>query len=137
MLVQMNLRSTTIFFLTALIPTGSLIGPRVIARNVTAEDVTESLKTKLLPQGFVFVRGDAKEAVLTLDRGMVRQANVFDCRTHVNLVHVVMELHFRYKRKGEGLEVSAFEIAVGSDSCGEVFPQATPDSVGRRDSTDR
>ena len=115
----MTLRCATIFLSTALIPTGRLLGQRVLIQNTNPASVTESLKAHLLPQGFQFVSGNAKQVLLTLDRGMVRQSNAFDCKTHVNLLHVVMELRFRFKQKASGLEVSAFEQAIASDQCGE------------------
>lgn len=115
----MNLRCLTLFLLPALIRPDLAIAQRALIQNTTPERVTEALKNRLLPQGFQFVNGGAKQLVMTLDRGMVRQANSFDCKTHVNLLHVVMELRFRYKQKTSGLEVSAFEQVIASDSCGE------------------
>lgn len=83
---------------------------KVVIPNTSPAAVLERLKGHLLPQGFKLEHGDAKQALFTLDRGMVAQ-NVSPARGA--MVHVILELHVRFKEVKAGLQVTAREEVVG------------------------
>jgi len=69
----------------------------------------EHLKARLLPQGFVLESANAKNALFTLDRGLVSQRG----NSQVPVAHIVIELQVRFKQKKEGLSVALNEDVVG------------------------
>ena len=114
---------------TFLIPS-VLTAQKVRIGSATPAAVTDSLRAYLEPQGFKAVSADGKGALLTLDRGEIRQTNLYSGGHYPSsLFHVVIELHVHYKQKNDSLEVSAEEVAVGtSEGPGEAFrrPVNTP-----------
>ena len=82
---------------------------QVVIRSATPAAVVEHLRTQLLPQGFKLESTNNKNALFTLDRGLVAQRG----NPAVPVVHVVIELQFRFKQKADGLSVTANEEAVG------------------------
>jgi hypothetical protein len=105
------------------------IAQGVTIPNVTPSQVVEALKAELIPQGFAFARANDKNAVFTLDRGMVQQqANNM---TRGSLVHIVLEFTVRFKQKEEGLQVLASEELVGNPERGTQFRRPI-DSLNER-----
>jgi hypothetical protein len=94
--------------------TTPLIAQSVVIKNATPAMVTKTAAEYLQPNGFVLVRSDSGGEELGLDRGKIPQENLFRTRRGIptNLFWVVMEVHLRYKPKGQGLEVSVYEDAV-------------------------
>jgi hypothetical protein len=71
--------------------------------------VVEHLKTRLLSQGFALEGANNKEALFTLDRGLVAQQG----NARIPTAHIVIELQFRFKQKADQLTVMGNEEVVG------------------------
>jgi hypothetical protein len=82
---------------------------QVVITNGTPAGVVEHLKTHLLSQGFNLESANNKEALFTLDRGLVAQQG----NANVPVAHIVIELRFRFKQKADKLTVSGDEEVVG------------------------
>ena len=90
-----------------------LLGQRVVIKNATPTIVSQSAEAYLRPDGFKVIRSDSAEVVLALDRGKIPQQGMYQGgRGGTNLFWVVMEVHVQFKRKADGLEVSAYEDVV-------------------------
>jgi hypothetical protein len=108
-------RSLTALLTFSLLPLGTPVtGQTVLIPHGTPAAVIDALKATLVPQGFKVGSTGDKNALFTLDRGNVIQQSG-------DVVHVVLELQVRFKRKAEGLEVAASEEAVGSATRGMDF----------------
>jgi hypothetical protein len=81
----------------------------VVIPHATPAAVVDRLKAQLVPQGFKLESANDKNALFTLDRGLVAQRGNAD----VPIAHVFIELQFRFKQESEGLSVTANEEAVG------------------------
>ena len=82
---------------------------QVVVQNGTPAVAVEHLKTHLLSQGFTLESANNKEALFTLDRGLVaQQGNV-----SVPTAHIVIELQFRFKQKTDKLTITGNEEVVG------------------------
>lgn|SRR5574341_1965498 len=87
-----------------------LTAQRVLIKGATPQDVIREVNERLSGQGFKLEDSSEKRARFGLDRGLVSQTRAPGPMS----VPVVLELHLRFKQKDEGLEVHAYEEAVGA-----------------------
>jgi hypothetical protein len=105
----MRPRSMTPWLFALVLITSQAHAQQVVIQNATPAVVVEHLKTRLLSQGFTLESANNKEAMFTLDRGLVaQQGNV-----SVPTAHIVIELQFRFKQKADKLTVTGNEEVVG------------------------
>lgn len=88
-----------------------LASQRVLIKGATPTEVTVAIHKRVVSQDFVLEDSSQKQAIFTRDRGLVSQTAA---NGMVIAVHVVLELHIRYKQKGDSLQVEAREEAVGA-----------------------
>ena len=88
----------------------SLFGQRVTIRAVSPSDVVVAMQKRLGDQGFKLADSSKKQAMFTLDRGMVSQTAA---NGMPQSVHVTLEFHLRFKPKADSLQVDASEEVVG------------------------
>jgi hypothetical protein len=105
----MRINSLPLWPLAYLLVTNQTSAQQVLIRGGTPAAVVEHLKTQLLPQGFVLESASNKNALFTLDRGLVAQQG----NPTIPVVHVVIEFQVRFKQKPDGLSVTAKEEVVG------------------------
>ena len=87
----------------------ALPGQRVTIKGATPRDVVVAIEKRLVPQQFQLADSSEKNAMFTLDRGMVSQKG----SSMVGSVHVTLELRLRFKAKTDSLQVDASEEVVG------------------------
>jgi hypothetical protein len=148
----LHTRSAALFLATILLPR-SVCAQQVIIHNATPAAVVGQANTQLAPQGFVLEDSSAKSALFVLDRGLVTQG----ANAPVPVVHIWIELQFRFRLKGSELRVDANEEVVGNrksrlefrkpadsdrpnvqrllDSIRTNLESSTVDTAAKRDST--
>jgi hypothetical protein len=82
----------------------------VTIHGATPEAVVGQANTQLAKQGFVLEDSSAKSALFVLDRGLVTQG----ANAPIPVVHIWIELQFRFREKGNDLRVDANEEVVGN-----------------------
>ena len=82
----------------------------VTIHHATPGAVVGQVKTQLAAQGFVLEDSSAKSALFVLDRGLVTQG----ANAPIPVVHIWIELQFKFKEKGDDLRVMANEEVVGN-----------------------
>jgi hypothetical protein len=95
--------------IASLLGSTQAVAQQVLIPGASPDTVMEHLKARLLPQGFVLESANAKNALFTLDRGLVSQRG----NSQVPVAHIVIELQVRFKQKKEGLSVALNEDVVG------------------------
>jgi len=88
----------------------SLSAQRVTIKGASPTDVVVAIQNRLDSQSFKLADSSKKQALFTLDRGMVSQTAANGMPMSV---HVTLELHLRYKQKTDSLQVDASEEVVG------------------------
>lgn len=88
----------------------SLVAQRVTIKGASPTDVVVAIQKRLDSQGFKLADSSKKQAMFTLDRGMVSQTAANGMPMSV---HVTLELRLRYKQKTDSLQVDASEEVVG------------------------
>jgi hypothetical protein len=80
----------------------------VVIHGAAPAAVVEELKAELLPQNLTLDYAGDDHALFLLDRGIVAQRD-----NRLPVVHVTIEFQFHFKKKADGLHVTAAEEAVG------------------------
>lgn len=88
----------------------ALPGQRVTIKGATPGDVVVAIHKRLATQKFELADSSKKNALFTLDRGMVSQTSGSGM---VQSVHVTIEFRLRFKAKTDSLQVDASEEVVG------------------------
>lgn len=88
----------------------ALSAQRATIKGASPTDVVVAIQKRLDSQGFKLADSSKKQAVFTLDRGMVSQTAANGMPMSV---HVTLELRLRYKPKPDSLQVDASEEVVG------------------------
>ena len=96
--------------LAILVVTPALAAQRVMITGASPSAVIVAMHKRLSSQGFRLEDSSKKQAQFALDRGMVSQTSGSGL---VRSVPVILELHVRFKEKGDSLQVDAYEEAVG------------------------
>ena len=105
-----SLRSVALFIpLLAFSP--SLSAQRVTVKGASPSDVVVAMQKRLSAKGFKLADSSRKQAMFTLDRGMVSQVGA--TTSMPQSVHVTLEFHMRFKPKADSLQVDASEEVVG------------------------
>jgi len=104
-----SLRSVALFILF-LAFSSSLSAQRVTIKAASPGDVVVAMQKRLGDQGFKLADSSKKQAMFTLDRGMVSQTAA---NGMPQSVHVTLEFHLRFKPKTDSLQVDASEEVVG------------------------
>ncbi len=104
-----SLRSVALFILF-LAFSSSLSAQRVTIKAASPSDVVVAMQKRLGDQGFKLADSSKKQAMFTLDRGMVSQTAA---NGMPQSVHVTLEFHLRFKPKTDSLQVDASEEVVG------------------------
>jgi len=88
----------------------SLAAQQVIIKGASPSDVVQAIHQRISGQGFRLEDSTKKQALFSLDRGLVSQTS----GSMVQSVPVVLELRVRFKQKPDGLQVDADEEVVGA-----------------------
>ena len=102
-------RSVTPFILLLAL-SSSLSAQRVTIKGASPSDVVVAIQKRLGAQGFKLADSSKKQALFTLDRGMVSQTAA---NGMPGSVHVTLEFHLKFKPKADSLQVDASEEVVG------------------------
>lgn len=109
-LARRSLRTCAALFLATLFLLRQVCAQEVTIHGATPATVVGQANTQLAPQGFVLEDSSAKSALFVLDRGLVTQG----ANAPIPVVHIWIELQFRFREKGNALRVTASEEVVGN-----------------------
>lgn len=110
--------------LLACVP-ASLGAQKVTIKGATPGDVVRAIYNELGPQGFRLLDSSQTAARFSLDKGLINQRTA----QGVQGVPTTLELHLRFKPKGDALEVSAFEELVRGRVPGQANSAESRESV--------
>lgn len=110
--------------LLACLPAG-LLAQKVTIKGATPGDVVRAINNELGPQGFKLQDSSQTAAYFSLDKGLVNTRTAMG----VQGVPTTLELHLRFKPKGDALEVSAFEELVRHQLPGQSVNAESRESV--------